>query len=268
MKKLIFALLALMLLVGWAAAEECRHTYWSDELPLKEGWYIKEGGGLEYRVTYQTVCYHCGEKGQKVVVIPDDQVPQGGVQTCPHDVWVTDALRASDMDWAREISADTTGFISAVCTLCNDRYLFYEGGDEDVTCSGRYHIYKLESEILEEGWYKSSYTLIGDGSIGTHAYQTYYRAKCLCGAEERKCYLYGKYADGTRMDEEHILIEVASYHTRDSYTSINQSTTHVRVMKCVVCGYTFGYNEPCNLYLNGLCSVEMKEAWEFYDSEE
>ena len=265
MKKWIVGLLVLLMMIGCAAAEE-EHThqyYVDDRIPVKAGWQISTDGSVRYLVAFQGVCHECGDKELIHMQIPDEDVPEGGVQVCPHDVWFRDVLREDDVEWAQQVSEDITGFVSGVCMLCNEDYLFYEGDAAGLTCNGKTHIFQRNPEVLEEGWYPST-AVHGYGA--THGYQTYYRAECICGTQVLKCYVHGKTEDGQMQHEHCNLQEIASYHRYEipSDGGRNEGDTHVTVYKCTDCGNITESEYTCNLYNNFLCAEEMKEAWEFY----
>ncbi len=269
MKKLIVILLALLLLICCAAAEtDHDHKFYIDDLiPVKAGWYPKEGGGLKYLVAYQSVCPDCGEKKLIYMRVPDEEVPEGGVQVCPHEVWDMETLRQNDRDWALEVAEDVTGFSSAACTMCNEDWLFYQGDPAGLTCNGRTHIFVRQPEVIEEGWFADGESWTGTSGKLTyqgspvHEYRKYYRATCVGCDAQLKCFVSERNADGSlARGEDHVMLEIASYHRLNS-------ALHVHVMKCTVCGDIKGVETACNVYVNNLCAEEMKKAWEFYGLE-
>jgi len=262
MKKWIIGALMLVLLLTFAAAETtvCRHTYCQFDLPVKQGWYIAEEGGLEYRVLYDAVCEHCGDKVNIYKVIPDDEVPAGGVQVCPHEVMVYDTLLDGFESWALNFAQDISGFRSASCYLCGEDYLFFDGDPTGLVCDGKRHIYQMEPDIIEEGWYRGQG---GPEPLASyhHAYKTYYRAQCVSCSEILKCFVSEMYANGEMMHGTHELKEVAAYHKQGT-------TKHIRVYTCSLCGYTTDYEYTCSVNtVLGRCAEEMKEAWAFYGLE-
>lgn len=269
MKKLGVGLLMLvLLLLTVAAAETCAHHYENSDIPLKSGWWYRESdAGIEYRVYHKRICAICGNEDVTYKVIPDEEVPKGGVQTCPHVVRDYELLRAGDEDWVLEVADDVTGFSSAVCTLCNEDYLFYSGDPAGLVCNGRTHIFVRQPEVVEEGWASAGdhYSGFGgnaifQGSWG-HEYRKYYRAACVGCDAQLKCYVSDKNADGTLVrGEDHNYVEVTSYHQLNT-------NMHVSVVQCTVCGYTTSRESACNVYLNNLCEKEMKQAWKFYGLE-
>ena len=268
MKKLLMALLALMLVCGLAGAESCLHSYRESDIPIKSGWWFKEHDvGFEYRVYYKRVCRLCGDAWEGYVIIPDGEVPQGGVQVCPHEALDFETLRANDKEWALQVAGDTTGFSRAVCTLCNEEWLFYQGDPTGLTCDGRNHIFVRLPAVLEEGWFPDGESWTGNSEKPTyagvprHAYRKYYLATCVGCDAVLKSYIRAKNEDGTLiMGEEHSMVEIASYHPLNG-------TMHVSVMQCTVCGYTTENKTGCGLYSNKLCEEELKKAWEFYGLE-
>ena len=265
MKNLFSLMLAVLMVCCLAAAEEAHtHKFWvNDPFVVQEGRRIREDGSVFYFVAKQGVC-DCGEEELIIFHVPDEDVPEGGFQTCPHEVWVTDGLGADDVEWAQKVAEDVSNFVSATCMLCNEEYLFYEGDPSGLNCDGKNHIFKREEEVLEEGWYPSTAV---KGYSWSHNYKVYYRAKCVGCEKMLKCYISGKNEDGsTKKHEECDLKEIASYHRYDANSDAmrNEGNTHVTVYQCTVCGNVSAYENTCNLYNNFLCSEEMKEAWEFY----
>ena len=263
MKKWMAVLLtmALVMMIGCAAGEteDCKHTYCQFDIPVKQGWYIADEGGLEYRVLYDAVCDHCGDKVYIYKVIPDEEVPIGGVQVCPHEVEVYDTLLTGFETWALNFTQDITGFKSASCNLCGEDYLFFDGDATGLVCDGKRHIYQMEPEIIEEGWERG--LSIHDVETSYHSYKTYYRAQCVSCSAILKCVVSEKYENGKMMHGDHDLKEVAAYHKQGT-------SKHVRVYQCTVCGYTTDYEYTCSVNtVLGRCAEEMKKAWQFYNQE-
>lgn len=270
MKKMLSVMLVLLLLLGGAAAESCRHYFETSDIPLRSGWWYREwDAGVEYRVYHKRICINCGMEDVTYRVIPDEDVPRGGVQVCPHVARDFEVLRAGDEAWALQVAGKTEGFSSAACTLCNEDWLFYQGDPAGLSCDGRNHIFIRQPEVVEEGWATGSAGWEGSAqkpemlTSYTHVYTKYYRAVCVGCDAELKCYAHDRNPDGTLvMGEEHSLVEVASYHRMNS-------TMHVSVVQCSVCGYTTARETACNVYNSGwgMCEEEMKKAWEFYGLE-
>ena len=270
MKKWLLVLLA-MVMTGLACAEgeTCRHYYETSDIPLKSGLYYREqDAGIEYRVYYKKICTKCGNEDVTYKVIPDDEVPQGGVQVCPHEALDFETLRASDKDWALQVAGKTDGFSNAVCILCNEDWLFYQGDPTGLTCDGRHHIFVRQPEVLEEGWFPDGESWTGTSGSMTytgvpwHEYRKYYLATCVGCDAVLKSYTRDTTEDGTAIKgEDHSMVEIVSYHPLNS-------NMHVSVMQCTVCGYTTEYKTGCALYSNKLCEEELKTAWEFYNQGE
>lgn len=173
---------------------------------------------------------------------------------CPHDVFDFEEVILDEHKALLErMGVDPKGYSTGVCEICEAYFLLhpYEADYSNVfvgTNECPHHFRKIPA-VIEEGWYTV-------GPVG-HLYKTYHIAVCaLCPA-------YIKYY--TRPTGWTATADLVKAHNWTNHSYHDDSIdVHFYVSVCMDCGMAGVTELHCWKYDNGMCSVELEEALEFY----
>ena len=172
---------------------------------------------------------------------------------CPHDIFDFEILLdehqviVEQMGWAPE------GYSTGICEICEERFLLHPFDADYASVYNSTescpHHYQKQPAVIREGWY-----IVGAAG---HQYKTYHLAVCaLCSA-------YIKYYN--RPTGPAASPDMIAAHNWTHYSYHDKSIdVHFYVTVCTDCGMVGATEIPCWMYDNGMCSIELEEALEFY----
>lgn len=162
---------------------------------------------------------------------------------CPHLYWLVTE------DSVAQLEAQGKNEIRAMCIYCEtylELRLPWASGevqtkrDSELDCE---HAYRLESEIIAEGYYPT-----GKQNSG-HEYR-YMMAAC-CEACGDKIDIYNHVGVGNW--------EVHEFSDTGIHFHLAGTKQHAYMKRCDTCGYTLGTTADCAMFDIGLCTVQLRE---------
>lgn len=189
---------------------------------------------------------------------------------CPHLLCDFGVVITPHQEYMADI-ADPTGYSSAVCSYCQEVYLLCPDGAalqvQPADAQACTHVICTKGEKLSEGWEPTfnSFAEVNGREVqyfsSLHEYRVYYA--CTCAACGKKLHYYeGLQVNGMGITQ-HEFEEIGASVS----THLHEQNRHLYMVQCTVCGYYTAMLQPCYVFDNGLCQVQMNEAQRFYMEE-